>query len=80
MNGGSQQKKISDMFHNAKCFYVVLINSPLASKVLCHNPPLPGLPDLVLPVLNHDRTDYNTKLMEQWCIATVAWSSYYCMT
>ena len=40
--------------------------------VLCH--PLPGLPDHALPVMNQDRTDHNTKPMEQWCIATVAWS------
>ena len=31
-----------------------------ASLVLCPNPPLPGLPDHALPVLNHDRTDHNT--------------------
>ena len=47
-----------------------------ASVVLCHNPPSPGLPDHTLPVLNHDRTGHNTKPMEHWCIATVAW---YCL-
>ena len=26
------------------------------SAVLCHNPPLPGLPDHTLPLLNHDQT------------------------
>ena len=40
-------------------------------EVLHHNPPLPGLPDHTLPVLNHDRIDHNTKPMEHWCIATV---------
>ena len=45
--------------------------SVFASKVLRHNPPLPGLPDHALPILNHDRTDHNTKPMEHWCIATV---------
>ena len=34
----------------------------------------------VLPVLNHDWADHYTKPMEHWCIAKVAWSSYYCMT
>ena len=33
----------------------------LASEMLCHNPPLPGLQDHALPFLNHDRTDHNTK-------------------
>ena len=42
--------------------------------MLCHNPPLLGLPDHALPVLNHDRTDHITKSMEHWCMATVAWS------
>ena len=37
-----------------------------AIEVLCHNPP--GLPDHVLPVLNHDRIDQNAKSMEHWCI------------
>ena len=32
-----------------------------ASEVLCNNPPLPGIPDHALPVLNHDRPDRNTK-------------------
>ena len=45
-----------------------------ASKVIRHNPPLPGLLVHALPVLNHDRTDHNTKLMEYRCIATVAWT------
>ena len=49
-------------------------------KVIRQNPPLPGLPVHALPVLNHDRTDHNTKLMEHWYIATVAWTSCYCMT
>ena len=31
-----------------------------ADKVISHNPPLLSLPDHALPVLNHDRTDYNT--------------------
>ena len=30
------------------------------SVVLCHSPPLPGLLDHALLVLNHDRTDRNT--------------------
>ena len=42
------------------------------SEVSCHNPPLPGLLDHALPVLNHDQTDHNTKPMEHWCIATVS--------
>ena len=50
----------------------VTLNSP----VLCHNPPLPGLPDHALSVLNHEQTDLNTKPMENWCIATVTLSSY----
>ena len=33
-----------------------------ASVVLCHNPPLPGLSDQALPVLNYDRTDHNNEL------------------
>ena len=41
-----------------------------ADKVKHHNPVLPGLLVQVLPVLNHDRTDHNTKPMEHWCIAT----------
>ena len=45
-----------------------------ASEVLCHNPLLPGLPDHALPVLNHNQTDHNTKPMENWRIATVAFS------
>ena len=49
-----------------------------AREMLCHNPPLPGLPDDILPILNHDRTDHNTKPMEHLCIA-IAWSSYFCM-
>ena len=49
-------------------------------KVIHHNPPLPGLPVHTLPILNHNRTDHNTKPMEHWCIATVAWTSCYCMT
>ena len=44
----------------------------LVEKVIRHNPPLTGLPVHALPVLNHDRTDHNTKPMEHWCIATVA--------
>ena len=39
---------------------------------MCHNPPLPGLPVHALPLLNHDRTDHNTKLMKHLCIATVS--------
>ena len=54
--------------------------SQLVDKVIRHNPPLPGLPVHALPVLNHDRIDHNTKPMEHWCTATVAWSSYYCTT
>ena len=46
--------------------------SQLVEKVTRHNPPLTGLPVHALPVLNHDRTDHNTKPMEHWCIATVA--------
>ena len=34
-----------------------------ASKVLCNHPPLPGLPDHALPVLNHNQTDPKTKTM-----------------
>ena len=45
-----------------------------------HNPPLPGLPVHALPVLNLDRTNHNTNPMEHWCIATVVWTSCYCMT
>ena len=30
-----------------------------ASEVLCHDPPLPGLPDHPLPVLNHNWTDHH---------------------
>ena len=33
-----------------------------------------------LPDSNHDRTDHNTKPMEHWRIATVAWTGCYCMT
>ena len=33
----------------------------IASVVLCRDHPLPGLPDHTLHVLNHDRTDHNTK-------------------
>ena len=33
----------------------------LIQVVLRHNPPLPGVPDHALPVLNHDQTDHNTK-------------------
>ena len=35
--------------------------SEFSIEVLRHNPPLPGLPDHALPVLNHDRTDHNKK-------------------
>ena len=34
---------------------------PFADKVIRHNPPLSGLPVHALPVLNHNRTDHNTK-------------------
>ena len=41
---------------------VLMFWSEFAYEVLCHNPPLPGLLlDHPLPVLNHDRIDYNTK-------------------
>ena len=59
---------------------VLLTLRKFASEVLCHNPPLPGLPDHALPISNHDRTDHNTKPTELWHIPTVAWSSYYYMT
>ena len=29
--------------------------------MICHNPPLPGLPVRALPVLNHDRIDHSTE-------------------
>ena len=45
----------------------------------CHNHLLPGQAVHVLPVLNQDRTDQQTKSMDQWCIATVVWTSYNCM-
>ena len=35
----------------------------IAEKVIRHNPPLTGLSVHALPVLNHNRTDHNTK---QW--------------
>ena len=44
-------------------------SSPLmqfADKVICHNPPLPGLLVHALPDLNHDQTDHNPKPMKQW--------------
>ena len=62
-----------------KVHFLCLSFVSFSIEVLCHNPRLPGLPDHALPVLNHDQTDHNTKPMEHWCIATVAWSSYYCM-
>ena len=37
-----------------------------------------GKPIHALSVLNHNRTDHHTKLMDYWCVAIVA--SYYCMT
>ena len=48
--------------------------------MICHNPPVPGLPVHALPVLNHDWTDHNRKPMEHWCIGTLAWTSWYCVT
>ena len=39
-----------------------------------------GPPVHTLTVLNHDRTNHNTKPMEQWCIPTVAWTIWYSMT
>ena len=54
--------------------------SLFADNVIRHNPLLPCIPVHTLPVLNHDRIDHNTKPMEHWCIATVVWTSYYCMT
>ena len=50
----------------------VSIMTEFANEVLCHNPPLPGLPDHTLPLLNHDRTDHKTKPIEHRCTATVA--------
>ena len=47
------------IFHLIKVFVLFSI------EVLCHNPPLSGLPDHALPVLNHDQTDHNTKPMER---------------
>ena len=47
------------------------LTSVFASVVLCHNPPLSGLLDPALPVLNHNQPDHNTKPMEHWCIVTV---------
>ena len=49
-------------------------------NVLPQNPPLSGLLDHAFPVLNHDQTDCNTKPVEYWCMARVAWSSYYCIS
>ena len=66
------------------CAFISMLNSLqdvysflFTDKVIRHNPPLPVR---ALPSLNHDRNDHNTKPMEHWCIATVAWPSYYCMT
>ena len=39
-----------------------------------------GPPVHTLTVLNHDRTNHNTKPMEQWCIPRVAWTIWYSMT
>ena len=51
-----------------------------SNKLIHHNPRFPCLPVHALPVLNHDRTDHHTNPKEYWCIATVAWTNYYCMT
>ena len=51
--------------------YVYGCDGVFADKVIRHNPPLQGLPVHALPVLNHDRTVHNTKLMEHWCRARV---------
>ena len=59
--------------------YKTKVHQIFTDKVIRHNPPLPGLTIHALPVLNHNPTDHNTKPMEYWCIATVAWTSCYCM-
>ena len=38
-----------------------------ASKELCHNPPLPGVQDHALPLLNHDLNQSKHKPTEHWC-------------
>ena len=42
-----------------------------ADKVICHNPPLPGLLVQASPVLNHNQTDHKRKQMEHRCKATI---------
>ena len=37
-----------------------LLVSQFTSVVLCHNPPLPGLPNHAFRVLDDNRTDHNT--------------------
>ena len=55
------------------CTYEILLDNEIfADKVICRNPPLPGELVHALPDLNHNQTNHNTKLMEHWCIATVA--------
>ena len=55
---------------NTKHVYLVCLHHirkksyVFASEVLCHNPPLPSLPDHAFPVLNHDRNDHNTNAKE----------------
>ena len=58
------------------CMYALLF----ASAVSCHNPPLSVLLDHALPVLNHNRTDHNTKPMQHWYmhdLVTTIWCNCY---
>ena len=60
-------------------YFGYILWKPVRQGSVMSSPPLTGLPNHALPVLNHNQTDHNTKLMDPWCIATVAWSSYYCL-
>ena len=53
-------------------FHHFALANAIPWQVKRHNPPLPGLPVHVLPVLNPDQTDHNIKLIEHWCAALVA--------
>ena len=60
----------SDIITRSKGFKWVRRYCTCNSPAKCYvrsGRPLPGLPDHALPVLNHDRTDHNTKPMEHWC-------------
>ena len=54
--------------------YFIFSNSPAKCCAIVHRYQVYRIKQIT--VLNHDRTDYNTKPMRHWCMTTVLWSSY----